>query len=96
MDQLIIESLERYYRKNLLRCLLIADDNNARVLRFDKKLDSKDRIYVLNKAWEKLTCNIMTHVATLKRTWNRLCNGAYANVRQIGTNGELESLARNM
>lgn len=96
MDQLIIESFERYYQKNLLRCLLIADDNNARVLQFCKKLDLKDCIYVLNKAWEKLTCNIITHVATLKRAWNRLCNAAYANVRQIETNGELESLARNI
>lgn len=96
MDQLIIESFEGYYQKNLLRCLSIADDNNARVLQFCKKLDLKDRIYVSNKAREKLTCNIITHVATLKRAWNRLCNGVYANVKQTGTNGELESLARNI
>lgn len=66
------------------------------MLQFCKKLDLKERIYVLNKAWEKLTRNIITHAATLKRAWNRSCNAAYANVRQIGTNGELKSLARNI
>lgn len=67
MDQSVIETLKRFYRKQLLRRLLSADNNEIEtVLQFYKEINLKDCCYMLVEAWNSVQS------LTLKRAWNKL------------------------
>lgn len=66
MDQGVIEKVKRMYRKQVLRRLLLAEDNEESVIQFSKKLNLKDACYMLADSWDLLTKE------NLKRTWNKL------------------------
>jgi len=67
MDQSVIETLKRLYRKQLLRRLLSADDSDTdTMLMFFKQINLKDCCYMLVEAWKSVESQ------TLKRAWNKL------------------------
>ncbi|GFT59832.1 DDE-1 domain-containing protein [Trichonephila clavipes] len=54
MDQCIIENLKRIYRKQDLRRLLLAENDEESVAAFAEKLNMKDVCYMLVEAWDSL------------------------------------------
>ncbi|GFT71823.1 DDE-1 domain-containing protein [Trichonephila clavipes] len=54
MDQCIIENLKRIYRKQDLRRLLLAENDEESVAAFAEKLNMKDVCYMLAEAWDSL------------------------------------------
>uniref|UniRef100_A0A1B6J5S2 DDE-1 domain-containing protein n=1 Tax=Homalodisca liturata TaxID=320908 RepID=A0A1B6J5S2_9HEMI len=67
MDQGFIECTKRHYRRQLLRKLLLAEENNEeRVLDSYKKINLKDYCYMIADSWN------MVKSVTLKRAWNRI------------------------
>ena len=61
MDQGVLESTKRRYRKELLRKLLLADtttsagsDPELTVVEFWKKLNIKDVMFMITKAWNDI------------------------------------------
>ncbi|GBM31536.1 hypothetical protein AVEN_247234-1 [Araneus ventricosus] len=71
MDQGVIESMKRRYRKQLLSKLLfegVDDEEEAAcsIVQFWKALTLKDCVYMINGAWESVTEH------TLKRSWRKL------------------------
>ena len=66
MDQGVIEKLKRIYKKQVLRRLLLADNDEESVVAFSKKLNLKDCCYMLAESWELMT------VDNLKNAWNKL------------------------
>lgn len=51
MDQGIIEKLKRIYRKQILRHLLLTN-NEENVISFYQNLNLKDSCYMLAKSWQ--------------------------------------------
>lgn len=70
MDQSVIETLKRLYRKQLLRRLLSVDeDSNVEVvLSFFKEINLKECCYMVVDAWD------LIERMTLNKAWNRLLN----------------------
>jgi len=67
MDQGVIETFKRLYRKQMLRQLLLADENNEEtVILFHKKINLKDCCYMAAESWNSL------EVSTLKKSWNKI------------------------
>ncbi|MFS1564304.1 MAG: hypothetical protein ACL7AX_13000 [Candidatus Arsenophonus phytopathogenicus] len=67
MDQGVIECLKRLYRKRLLRELLLTDEKEEEdVIKFYKKINLKDCVYMAADAWNEIK-NV-----TLKRAWRKL------------------------
>lgn len=67
MDQSVIETMKRHYRRQLLRKLLIegAEDEEL-VLANHSKINLKDCCYMVAEAWSLVTA------VTLRRAWNKL------------------------
>lgn len=69
MDQSVIETLKRLYRKQLLRRLLSIDEDNVEVvLSFFKKMNLKECCYMVVDAWD------LIERKTLSRAWNKVLN----------------------
>ena len=73
MDQGVLESMKRRYRKELLRKLLLADsaaspedDPELTVVDFWKKLNIKDVMFMITKAWNDIP------ESTIQASWNKL------------------------
>lgn len=66
MDQSVIETMKRCYRKQLLRKLLVEGEDEEGVLVNHKKLNLKDCAYMVAEAWS------LVKAATLRRAWNKL------------------------
>ena len=66
MDQSIIECIKRHYRRQLLRKLLLADEDEEGTVAYHKKIDLKDCCYIIADSW-----NLIKPV-TLKREWNKI------------------------
>lgn len=67
MDQSVIETFKRLYRKQLLRRLLSAESSEVEtMLKFFKEVNLKDCCYMLVDAWNSVESEI------LKRAWNKL------------------------
>ncbi|XP_050338865.1 jerky protein homolog-like [Bactrocera neohumeralis] len=74
MDQSIIETLKRLYRKQLLRRLLTTEDSEIETtLKFFKETNLKDCYYMLVEAWNSV------EMQTLKRAWNKLLKLTLSN-----------------
>ncbi|KAJ8873084.1 hypothetical protein PR048_026700 [Dryococelus australis] len=52
MDQLVVENMKRHYRRQLLRKLLIEDENEDSIVAHHQKLDLKDCSYL--RAWNNM------------------------------------------
>jgi hypothetical protein len=66
MDQGVIETFKRLYRKELLRKLLLTDKDEESVIKMYKKIDLKDECYMISSSWSELK-NV-----TLERAWLKL------------------------
>ena len=73
MDQGVLESMKRRYRKELLRKLLLADstaspedDPELTVVDLWKKLNIKDVMFMITKAWNDIP------QSTIQASWNKL------------------------
>ena len=70
MDQGVLESTKRRYRKELLRKLLLADNGpELTVVEFWKKLNIKDAMFMIAKAWNDIP------ESTIQTSWNKLLIG---------------------
>lgn len=68
MDQGVIETFKRFYRKQLLQMLLLDMENGEEsVLSSYKKLNLKDAVYMAADAWASVKDT------TLEKAWNKLC-----------------------
>ncbi|XP_043914003.1 jerky protein homolog-like [Protopterus annectens] len=74
MDQGVKEKLKKLYKKQVLRCLLLAEDEES-VVAFSKRLNLKDRCYMVADAWNTFSQD------NIKKPWNRL----------LGERGETET-----
>ncbi|XP_023228602.1 jerky protein homolog-like [Centruroides sculpturatus] len=67
MDQGVIETVKRLYRKQMLRRLLLADENNEETfISFHKKINLKDCCYMAAESWNSVD------VSTLRKSWNKI------------------------
>ncbi|GFX81502.1 jerky-like protein [Trichonephila clavipes] len=66
VDQGIIEKLKRIYRKQVLRRLLLAENNKESVASFAEKLNMKDACNILAEVWYSFERQ------SLKNAWNKL------------------------
>ncbi|XP_054741535.1 jerky protein homolog-like [Anastrepha obliqua] len=67
MEKGVIEAFKRYYRKALLRSVLIGQEKDKTILEIYKGINLKDAVYMAAEAWT----NVKT--TTLKKSWNKLC-----------------------
>ena len=65
MDQGVLESLKRRYRKSLLRKLLLLDQEGDSMIAFVKKVNVKDAIFMTAAAWDDIPS------LTLSKSWLR-------------------------
>lgn len=83
MDQGVIECTKRLYRQQLLRKLLLAEENNEeRVLDAYKKINLKDCCYMIADSWN------MVKSVSLKRAWNKI-NGTSTNEQERESTAEV-------
>lgn len=70
MDQGVIETFKRYYRKEMLRKLLLetGEDGDESLIKAHKKIDLKDACYMIGTAWASVK-NV-----NLERAWNKIMN----------------------
>ncbi|GFX10629.1 jerky protein homolog-like [Trichonephila clavipes] len=66
MDQGVIEKLKKIYRKQVLRRLHLAENEQESVAVFAEKLNMKDACFVLAEVWDSLERQ------SLKNAWNKL------------------------
>lgn len=66
MDQSVIETMKRHYRRQLLRKLLVEGEDEECVLNNHKKINLKDCAYMVAEAWS------LVKTETLRRAWNKL------------------------
>ncbi|GBM86661.1 Jerky -like [Araneus ventricosus] len=87
MDQGVIESMKRRYRKQLLSKFLFEGDDDEEeaacsIVQFWKALTLKDCVYTINEAWE----SVPEH--TLERSWRKL-SPYLENVDQSNDSGSV-------
>uniref|UniRef100_A0A5S6PZM8 DDE-1 domain-containing protein n=1 Tax=Trichuris muris TaxID=70415 RepID=A0A5S6PZM8_TRIMR len=90
MDQGVIRSFKGLYRKNLLRELLMNDDNTAEsVTAFYKRISLRDCCYIAAASWESVK------QTTLRNSWNKVL-GKSASWADGGRDDsvEIEEIAR--
>lgn len=66
MDQGVIESVKRQYRKRLCEALLLADDDNTSLSDFLRRIDLKFVVDTLARVWQATTST------TLRNAWRKL------------------------
>lgn len=66
MDQGVIESFKRYYRKELLRMVLIGTEHEKTILQVYTEINLKDAVYMAAEAWATVKDT------TLAKAWNKL------------------------
>lgn len=66
MDQSVIETMKRHYRRQLLRKLLLCAEDEEGVVAQHKKINLKDCCYMVAEAWN------LVKPETLRRAWNKL------------------------
>uniref|UniRef100_A0A5S6Q678 DDE-1 domain-containing protein n=1 Tax=Trichuris muris TaxID=70415 RepID=A0A5S6Q678_TRIMR len=90
MDQRTIRSFNGLYRINVLRELLINDDNTAEsVTTFYKRISLRDCCYMAAASWESVK------QTTLRNSWNKVPGGSESGADGDRDNGmEIEEIAR--
>lgn len=87
MDQSVIETLKRLYRKQLLRKLLSVDtDNPEVVLSFFKQMNLKECCYMIVDAWDFIGRR------ALNNAWNKILNRENGDPRNNTDDSILEDL----
>ena len=81
MDQGVIESLKRRYRKALLQKLLLEDKEGRSIIQFVKQINMKDVVYMTATAWNDLL------PLTFTRSWSKLI-GAGSTSEQLSSSDE--------
>jgi hypothetical protein len=66
MDQGVIESFKRFYRKALLRMVLIGQEEDKPIFQLYKDINLKDAVYMAAEAWT------IVKETTLRRAWGKL------------------------
>lgn len=66
MNQGVIESVKRYYRKSLLSMTLLGHDEDKTILQIYKAINMKDAVYMAAEAWD------CVKETTLKKACNKL------------------------
>uniref|UniRef100_A0A1B6LJJ7 HTH CENPB-type domain-containing protein n=1 Tax=Graphocephala atropunctata TaxID=36148 RepID=A0A1B6LJJ7_9HEMI len=66
MDQSVIETMKRNYRRQLIRKLLLENEDEEGIVAQHKKINLKDCSYMVAEAWS------MVKATTLRRAWNKL------------------------
>ena len=66
MDQGVLESFKRRYRKSLLQRLLLEDEENRSIIDFVKLINIMDVVYMVAAAWDDLPS------LTLAKSWRKL------------------------
>lgn len=90
MNQSPIETFKRIYRRELLRRLIIADDDQE-LTEFKKSLNLKDCIYLSAEAWSNVK------EVTLKNAWNKLWpNDEIESSEQISEDINLNEIVNNI
>lgn len=69
MDQGVLESLKRRYKKKLLRSLVMADEEGTSMFTFLKSVNIKDVVYRSAQAWDDVPSS------TLVKSWCKLLQG---------------------
>ncbi|XP_051162408.1 jerky protein homolog-like [Leptopilina boulardi] len=95
MDQSVIETLKRLYRKELLRRLLsVDDDTDAQVvLTFFKQMNLKECCYMLVSTWD------LVQRKTLNKAWNKILNRNEENPAEDTDNfdsGEISEIIKDL
>ena len=66
MDQGVIETLKRSYKKKLLRGVIIADDQGESIIDFIKSVNMSRVIQFVSEAWNEVKATI------LRKSWNKI------------------------
>ena len=93
MDQGVLESLKRRYRKSLLRKLLLLDQEGDSMIDFVKKINVKDAIYMTADAWDDIPS------LTLSKSWLKLLGTGHRITETSDDNAEeqtCEELAKQL
>uniref|UniRef100_A0A5S6QAI5 HTH CENPB-type domain-containing protein n=1 Tax=Trichuris muris TaxID=70415 RepID=A0A5S6QAI5_TRIMR len=93
MDQGVIGTLKRHYRKQLLRQLLLAEDNTVQtVMSFYKKINVRDCCYMAAQSWSFLT------QSTLRNSWNKILVGRRPSVGFVANEADqvMEEIIHSM
>ena len=70
MDQGVIETVKRSYKKKLLRGVIIADDRGESIIDFLKSVNMNKTIQYVAEAWNKVKAT------TLHKSWNKILPSA--------------------
>ena len=66
MDQGVIETMKRSYKKKLLRGAIIADDRGGSIVEFIKSVNMSMVIQYVSESWKEVS------VTTLPKSWNKI------------------------
>ncbi|KRY41663.1 Jerky -like protein-like [Trichinella spiralis] len=66
MDQTVIQSLKKRYRKELLRGIVLSEPDGGDLASQLKSINLKDYCYMIAQVWESISGN------TLRVSWNKL------------------------
>lgn len=66
MDQGVLETIKRHYKRDLLRKLLLLDEEGHSMVTYVKTINMKDVVYTSAASWEKIT------PLTLSKSWLKL------------------------
>lgn len=92
MDQGVIEKLKMMYKKEVLRRLLLAENNEEGVIAFSKKLNLKDCSHMVADSWDKVT------QSNLQNAWRKLLpkkpeNDESADIQATNEHDHLQDIA---
>ena len=82
INQGVLESLKRRYRKSLLRKLLLLDQGDDSMIDFVKKINVKDAVYMTAGAWDDIPS------LTLSKSWLKLLGTGHGITETSDDNAE--------
>ena len=66
MDQGVIQTLKKRYKKKLLRGLIIADDRGSSIIDYLKSINMKNVVEILAESWDEI------QALTLRKSWRKI------------------------
>ncbi len=70
MDQGVLESIKRRYRRKLLEELLFKNDEGVSVIDFRKKIDMLKVVHLIASSWDEISS------ATLQLSWRKILSSS--------------------
>ena len=89
MDQGVLVTLKRLYKKKLLRRLLIEDENGISVINFLKSVDMKVVVDLVAESWDEI------EAATLSKSWRKILSIEQPNQGQDDIQNSVETLDKH-